>query len=126
MWRSAAVFALAGLVLGTGACGPHPPSHDMLDSWVDAATEATVKEEFGLPSMSLPRADGITEWRYRFSYEAVLQDGVGSTNEVCWHYTLTFDEAGVLRSWQRERCQSRADPLERIREQTGEDAGQGP
>lgn len=126
MRRLASVFALAGLVFGACACGPHPPSHSMLDGWVGAATKATVKEEFGLPSMALSLADGTTEWRYWFGYDAVLEDGVGSANEVCWHYVLTFDKEGVLRRWQRERCQSGADPLDRIHEQTDEDAGRYP
>ncbi len=126
MQRSALASALVALVFGVCACGPHPPSHGMLDDWVGVATKATVKEELGLPSMSLPLADGTTEWKYWFGYDAILEDGVGPVNEVCWHYRLTFDSSDVLRSWDRERCQSSADPLKRIRDQTDEDGGRSP
>ena len=118
MRRLALVSALVALVFGVCTCGPYPPSHGMLDDWVGAATKATVKAELGLPSLSLPLADGTTEWRYRFGYDAILEDGVGSANEVCWYYRFTFDSSDVLRSWSRERCQSAADPLKRIHEQT--------
>ena len=117
MRRLALVSALVALALGVCACGPHPPSHGMLDDWVGAAGRAAVKAELGLPSMSLPLADGTTEWRYYFGYDAILEDGVGSANEVCWHYRFMFDSGDVLRSWSRERCQSPADPLKRIRGQ---------
>ncbi len=118
MRRLALISALVALVLGVCACGRHPPSHGMLDDWVGAATKATVKAELGLPSMSLPLADVTTEWMYYFGYDAILEDGVGSANEVCWHYRFIFDSSDVLRSWSRERCQSPGDPLKRVREQT--------
>jgi hypothetical protein len=92
----------------------------MLDGWIGHADRATVQGELGLPSMSLPLADGTTEWRYRFGYDAIMEDGVGAANEVCWHYTFTFDDRDVLRDWRRERCQSSADPLKRIRRQMDE------
>lgn len=125
MYRMTVSIALAGVVLASLACGPHPPSHEMLDGWVGEATRETVKEELGMPSMSLPLADGTTEWLYRVGYEAVLQDNMGSANEVCWRYTFTFDTDGVLEQWRRERCQSSADPLERIREESGRDDSGG-
>ena len=118
MRRLVLVSVLVALALGVCACGPYPPSHGMLDDWVGTTSKATVKAELGLPSMSLPLADGTTEWKYYFGYDAILEDGVGSPNEVCWHYRFIFDSGDVLRSWSRERCQSPADPLKRIREQT--------
>lgn len=90
----------------------------MLNGWIGRADKATVKAEFGLPSMSLPLADGTTEWRYYFGYDAIMEDGVGAANEICWYYTFTFDSADLLREWRRERCQSRADPLRRVRDET--------
>ena len=121
MVRSAVSWALLFVALAVCGCGPHPPSRDTLDGWVGQADKATVRAELGMPSMSIPLADGTTEWRYSFGYEAVLEDGVGPVNEVCWDYTFTFDSAGVLRSWSKERCRSAADPLKRMHDEMDED-----
>jgi hypothetical protein len=116
MRKSVLVVAALAVWLSVCSCGPHPPSHDLLRGWVGNADKATVKAELGLPSMSLPLADGTTEWRYRFGYDALMEDGVGPANEVCWHYTLTFDRNDVLQNWSRERCRGRADPLRQVRD----------
>ena len=92
---------MLGVVLGCGSTNVNvnietgPPSPGQLDRWVGVADKGVVKEELGSPTMSLPAGGGQARWDYRFSED----------DEYCWDYSLTFDGDGVLRGWERRRCE---------------------
>ena len=99
------ILAVALLVLATGlGCGSRnvtvsietgPPLPGKLDRWVGVASKDIIKEELGSPSMSLPAGGGQARWDYEFS----------EGDEYCWDYSLMFDADGVLRGWERQRCE---------------------
>ena len=126
MGKAATSLALACVVIGGLACAPAGPNPSKLDHWVGVSTRESVREELGTPSLIMPRADGGTEWTYQYASRAVVHDATRPANQSCWEYVLVFDDEGILRTWERQRCSELGDPLERARERATGDRDRGP
>jgi hypothetical protein len=115
--------ALSGLLAGCG--GPWRDAY--FKKGVDRLTQDEVREKFGPPhTAKTPALGGDTLWTYRVSMSekeldpwnpSFIADASQSVGALmgkagegpkptlyCYRYTLTFNEAKVLKSWKREEC----------------------
>jgi hypothetical protein len=126
MRKAATSLALACVAIVGLACAPTGPNPSTLNRWVGVSTRESVRQELGAPTQTLPRADGGAEWTYRYSSRAVVHDATRPANQSCWEYVLVFDDEGILRTWERQRCSELGDPLERARERATGERDRGP
>lgn len=115
--------ALSGFLAGCG--GPWRDAY--FKKGVDRLTQDEVREKFGPPhTAKTPALGGDTLWTYRVSMSekeldpwspSFIADASQSVGALmgkagegpkqtlyCYRYTLTFNEAKVLKSWKREEC----------------------
>lgn len=98
-WISLLCVALTGLI----SCTPWEVTY--LQTAVDKANQAEVRDRFGAPHATRPLNAGGSEWSYQYRSSAVGPMGGYDTGDAyCREYLLTFDDTNILRGWRKQPC----------------------
>ncbi len=71
---------------------------------VDQATQEQVGQRYGTPHEVAPRQGGGEVWTYYDRGSATAGYAGSARTTYCRAYILSFDQQGVLRAWNEERC----------------------
>ncbi len=98
MFRPALVLGLG--VIWVGCAVTTVKETEYLKGAAGVATQADVRQHLGAPRQVTEALDGGATWVYEVrQLEPGAQNSWASTGSWCDEYTLTFDQAGVLRRW---------------------------
>jgi hypothetical protein len=96
---SAIVFILIVSIIG---CTPWRAKY--LAEVLGKASQDEIAQKLGAPNATYQLKSGGQVWSYDHCYGTVSgSDGQVSGRTRCDKYVLTFDEAGILRNWVRQK-----------------------
>lgn len=96
------ISILIAFAFWASGCAVPPPSGYLGDQ-VEKASQDEILAKFGEPRSKEEHPDGGEVWTYRYVRSVVM--GTGSMGKrLCTEYRLSFDEEGILREWEEQRC----------------------